>query len=513
MKVPTATSLGHIYPEDALQTQQKRLDDLLASFKSIYGRPANFVSRSPGRVNIIGEHIDYSLYEVLPMAVTQDILIAVAENPESRNLRVANVYSEKFSSREFEVPTEGEIEIDASSLEWTNYFKAGFRGASKLLQRKRNSFVSVGMDILVHGNVPSGGGMSSSAAFVCASTLAVLRANGEDAINKKELVELAIVSERSVGVNSGGMDQSASVFPLRGSAIYVSFKPELSVKSVQFPETKPELTFVVAQSFVAADKHTTAPVCYNLRVVECTLAAVVLAKISGLKRALPKDSSPLEVSLRGFQDIYFEEKDGIADNTTVSVDEFQVQLEKLVQYTQDYLPQEEGYTREQISDITGISIDDLKSRFESTFKVHADRFKLRQRALHVFTEALRVNEFYSLLTSSSPSENLLEHLGELMNETQNSCRDVYDCSCPELDELCTLARRAGSYGSRLTGAGWGGCSVHLVPKDKVDAVKNAWITKYYRKKWPDISDERLEEAIVVSKPGSGSSIIKVEGGV
>lgn len=60
------------------------------------------------------------------------------------------------------------------------------------------------MEILVDGNVPAGGGLSSSAAFVCASALATLRANGREHVNKRELVELAIVSERAVGVNSGG---------------------------------------------------------------------------------------------------------------------------------------------------------------------------------------------------------------------------------------------------------------------------------------------------------------------
>jgi galactokinase len=98
-----------------------------------------------------------------------------------------------------------------------------------------------------------------------------------------------------------------------------------------------------------------------------------------------------------------------------------------------------------------------------------------------------------------------------MNLTQDSCREIYDCSCPELDELCKIARAAGSCGSRLTGAGWGGCSVHLVPKDKVEAVKKAWEEKYYRKKFPDITEEKLAQAVVVSKPGSGSMLFKVTG--
>lgn len=185
-------------------------------------------------------------------------------------------------------------------------------------------------------------------------------------------------------------------------------------------------------------------------------------------------------------------------------------LEELSKLVEDYLLQEEGYTREQLSEILGISVDDINKRFTSKFPVRAENFMLRQRALHVFREAIRVNKFKALL-DDPPSQDLLSSLGALMNQTQDSCRDDYDCSCPELDELCTLARAAGSYGSRLTGAGWGGCSVHLVPKDKVDAVREAWVEKYYKKRWPDISEEKLKDAIVVSKPSSGSFLFDVRG--
>jgi galactokinase len=311
------------------------------------------------------------------------------------------------------------------------------------------------------------------------------------------------------------MDQSASVFGQRGSALYVSFKPELKATPVTFPKTSPEITFLVAQSFVAADKHTSGPIHYNLRVVECSLAAVLLAKIFKLGE-LPQDSSSLGVSLRSFQDAYFEQHEGVKDNSKVSPSELEAQLQRMSQLVEDYLPQEEGYTREQISAILGISIDDINQRFTSKFPVRAEKFLLRQRALHVFSEAIRVHKFKSLLSSppsesSDSSESLLKSLGALMNETQDSCRDVFECSCPEIDELCALARAAGSYGSRLTGAGWGGCSVHLVPKDKVDAIKETWERNYYRKKWPDISAEKLKDAVVVSEPGSGSFLFTVTG--
>lgn len=70
------------------------------------------------------------------------------------------------------------------------------------------------MDIVADGTVPSGGGLSSSGAFVCTSALSVMKANGEEIVDKRELTELAIVSERAVGVNSGGWVYNFT-FPLR----------------------------------------------------------------------------------------------------------------------------------------------------------------------------------------------------------------------------------------------------------------------------------------------------------
>ena len=74
------------------------------------------------------------------------------------------------------------------------------------------------------------------------------------------------------------MDQSASVMGLEGGALYIKFTPSLDATPVFFPKCNPEFNFVIAKSYVQADKHTTGPVNYNLRVVETTLASKVLAK-------------------------------------------------------------------------------------------------------------------------------------------------------------------------------------------------------------------------------------------
>jgi len=93
-----------------------------------------------------------------------------------------------------------------------------------------------------------------------------------------------------------------------------------------------------------------------------------------------------------------------------------------------------------------------------------------------------------------------------MNESQESCSRLYDCSCPELDELVRLARDAGAFGSRLTGAGWGGCTVSLVSETEVEAfiakIKNSYGP------YKGLEGEKLHEVIFATKPSSGACVYK-----
>lgn len=303
------------------------------------------------------------------------------------------------------------------------------------------------------------------------------------------------------------MDQTASVFSERGSALLVSFSPSLAARPVSFPKTNPELCFLVAQSFVASDKHVTGPIHYNLRVVECSMAAAYLnAKLCAAGTGLPSDQGPLGVSMHGFHTNYFKD-------TQKSL---AAQLRELVELTKSILTQEQGYTLDEVAAGMGISVEEVKKRFMSSFPVRGERFKLRQRALHVFTEALRVQDFLALLEDPNQApanaDDTTEYnmkLGKLMNETQDSCREEYECSCPEINQLCAIARKEGSYGSRLTGAGWGGCTVHLVPVDRVSAVRKAMIEQYYSGR--NFGEKEMKDAIVVSRPMNGSAIFKLDG--
>ena len=152
----------------------------------------------------------------------------ISKRPAAR-VRISNVDEKRFPAGNFDISLKedqrqneiedlsddkGIIPIDASAHDWTNYFKAGINGAVRFIaKRQRNSrenrkqiepFCPVSMNVLVNGQVPTGAGLSSSAAIICASLIAVLKAHKLENIDKKELVELAIVLERAVGVNAGG---------------------------------------------------------------------------------------------------------------------------------------------------------------------------------------------------------------------------------------------------------------------------------------------------------------------
>lgn len=99
-----------------------------------------------------------------------------------------------------------------------------------------------------------------------------------------------------------------------------------------------------------------------------------------------------------------------------------------------------------------------------------------------------------------------------MNESHQSCSSVYQCSCEELDELTGLAVKYGALGSRLTGAGWGGCTVSLVENSKVTQFMDDMKNSYYAKEpfKSRAQKEGLENVIFESKPCEGACIISLD---
>ncbi|KAG2204997.1 hypothetical protein INT47_002621 [Mucor saturninus] len=481
--VPSFDSLDQIYDPTALAKQGERYNKLIEQFENTHGRKAEFVVRSPGRVNLIGEHIDYCGFGVLPMAIERDVIIVGATTEDDTKVRVANSNSTKYPTREFDYEgKEKVVTIDSSMLEWSNYFKCGYKGMLEKFQLDKPK----GLFLLVDGTVPAGGGLSSSAAFVCASALAVVTAN-ELTISKTELTEIAIVAERNVGVNSGGMDQSASVLSEKDYALHVEFVPKLHTSLVPLPKTSPKLAFIIANTLVTADKFVTAPRNYNLRVVETRMAALYLSKVLNL---------PSVDSLKEVYDLYYK------DSTLNEVEKFSDLLSKAIEQFPSDNTNGNGYTLQEVSDMLDISVNELNEKYMTRFPVETDYFRLVQRTKHVLSEASRVIEFHKACESSDSS---LKVLGDLMNASQDSCRDLFMCSCPEIDQVCEIARKNGSFGSRLSGAGWGGSTVHLTTEDNVANLISAIKNDFYRKVYPNITEEELDDAIISTKPCGGAA--------
>ncbi|XP_037689955.1 N-acetylgalactosamine kinase isoform X6 [Choloepus didactylus] len=244
----------------------KRLLKLKEMFYSKFGSIPKFYVRAPGRVNLIGEHIDYCGYSVLPMAVEQDMLIA-AEPVKTHTIQLANtnpLYPD-FST------SVNNIQIDKTKPLWHNYFLCGFKG----IQEHFGLSNLTGMNCLVDGNIPPSSGLSSSSALVCCAGLVTLTALGMN-LSKVELAEICAKSERYIGTEGGGMDQSISFLAEEGTAKLIEFSP-LRATNVKLPSGA---VFVIANSCVEMNKAATSH--FNIRVMECRLAAKLLAKNKGL---------------------------------------------------------------------------------------------------------------------------------------------------------------------------------------------------------------------------------------
>eukprot|EP00741_Cyanophora_paradoxa_P009471 tig00000144_g9175.t1 len=91
-----------------------------------------------------------------------------------------------------------------------------------------------------------------------------------------------------------------------------------------------------------------------------------------------------------------------------------------------------------------------------------------------------------------------------MDGSHASCRDYFDCSCPELDQLTAICREAGALGSRLTGAGWGGCTVSLVPDAKLASFLSDVTGKYFR--GARRYNGEISKVLFACKPGNGAAV-------
>jgi len=203
---------------------------------------------APGRVNLIGEHIDYHGLPVLPMAMRRSVRVAFRARPD-RTIRAVSAGG--YGSREFAwdpnlIPT--------TAGDWENYLRAAARAVAGKWG------IGCGLDAAIVSDLPAAAGLSSSSALLVAFTLSLLEANRRRP-SFQELMEILPDGEQFVGTRGGGMDHAASLASQEGCASLIEFDP-LSVRPIPVPE---DWAFLVAHSLTVAEKAGAAREQYNAR--------------------------------------------------------------------------------------------------------------------------------------------------------------------------------------------------------------------------------------------------------
>jgi galactokinase len=356
---------------------------MIAAFGRQFGAAEGVrVVRAPGRVNLIGEHTDYNLGFVLPMALSLETRIAAAPAADGK-LRIHS--EERGETREFDAAAIASLE---PAHQWTDYPI----GVARELALA--GYAIQPANLLIRSTVPEGSGLSSSAALEVATALALL--NGRE-IDPLELAKLCQRAERNfVGMPCGIMDQYISVFGREHSAVEIDCR-SLGHRYVPIPEGT---AFLAVNTMV---KHALAGSAYRDRVAECAAAVKAL-----------QTTSPDIASLR------------------------------------DASPEQ------------------VESAAEAMGPVAA------RRARHVVTEDLRVNRFVEAAQRGDAAV-----MGRLMVESHRSLQHDYEVSCEELDFLVGAALGIeGVIGSRMTGGGFGGCTVTMVSAGAVPRFRESIAAAY-----------------------------------
>src|ERR1035437_7103126 len=356
---------------------------MIEDFRRLYGSAEGVrVFRAPGRVNIIGEHTDYNLGFVLPMALDLATDVAVAPCGDG----MLRIYSEdRREMREFDAAAIHELR---PAHDWTDY-------PIGVAQEADRAGFSVGpSNLLIRSTVPDGSGLSSSAALEVSSALAFL---GGRPIDPLDLARLCQRAERNfVGMPCGIMDQYISVFGREHAAVEIDCR-SLGRRYVSLPHG---VAFVAVNTMV---KHALAGSAYRDRVAECAAA------VEGIRGMFPAVESLRDVSPEQFQ---------AAEHLLSPV--------------------------------------------------------VARRARHVVTEDASVNRFVEAGVRGD-----LDAMGNLMVESHRSLQRDYEVSCQELDFLVDAALGIdGVYGSRMTGGGFGGCTVTLL-RTETAASFRATIARAY----------------------------------
>jgi galactokinase len=347
---------------------------------------------APGRVNLIGEHTDYSDGFVMPAAIDFATVVAISPRTDGRIVAHSINYDERIDKSVHELLDDGFATLRAGrEVHWSDY-PAGVLWAL----REHGVPIDKGFSLTIAGNVPLGAGLSSSASVEVATAIAVLGATSF----KLQTTKLALLCQHAenafVGANCGIMDQFVSCFGQQDNAVMIDCR-WLEYTLAPIPSS---IRIVICNTMV---RHAVARGDYNTRRAEIEAGAEIL-------RA----------------------------------------------------------HRPEIAALRDATVADLAKWG------HEMPANVLKRCRHVITENARV-----LAAADAFHVANLTHFGELMRQAHISLRDDFEASCKEIDILVELAnKQPGCFGARLTGGGFGGCTVNLVAAANVAAFTEAMRAGY-----------------------------------
>ena len=358
-------------------------------YKEKFGSSPAHIARAPGRVNLLGEHVDYNDGFVLPAAIDRDTYIAFSPTSSLHSTLLAADLDQQavFSPQTIHTKTQ----TDSSPLpDWALY------PAGVMWSLLEENLPVMAIHAVYASEVPRGSGLSSSASVEMAFMIAWQTLGGWT-LPPMQLARLAQKAESQfVGVNSGIMDQFASACSVKDTLLLLDCR-SLEWRTLPIPKN---VSIVIADTSVRR-KLTSGE--YNNRRAACEEAVKIL------KRYLPEIKSLRDVGVEDF------------------------------------------------------------NRFEKKLPGEAAK-----RARHVVEEIERTNQAQALLEAGD-----VQRFGKLMNQCHVSLRELYEVSCPELDVMTHIAQSLGGcYGARLTGAGFGGCTVNLVANECVEEFTRSLAKEY-----------------------------------
>jgi galactokinase len=375
------------------------VDLLLKKFKNIFTDKTGEFSLffAPGRINLIGEHTDYTGGLVFPAGIDYGTYIIAQTNTS----KVINIASLNFEGK---IETLDPDDFFSKTKSWTDYIK----GVLTELKTHYKEDIYQGFDALVYGDLPYGAGLSSSASLEMASIVMFLGMNERriphpGSVQMIHLSQLAQRSENSfVGVNCGIMDQFASGNAKEGHAI----KLDCSDLSYEYcPLDLGEYSILVSNTNKQRRLDDSQ---YNIRRKECEKGFEMLKKLGIKKKVLGKVS--------------------------------------LLEW----------------------------NKLQPKFSKHP---VIKKRLNHVITENNRVKEAVKALT-----KNNIKKFASLINQSGDSLRNDFEVTGLHLDAMVDAARSTdGVIASRMTGAGFGGCTISIVKTSMVETVKKEIEKKYYDK--------------------------------